>query len=134
MANKFYTGFETENIHQEYECSQCLETITNPVCHECLKKAILQWLSFYPNVRKRMAPKIKSYSKQVNNLVMNSINCVSCSNKKAALCPYCFTEGVYNLLKKSKIDLNVIGDFLSVFNFDLKHEGYVQEAIEQGIY
>ena len=134
MANKFYTGFETENTQQEYECSQCLESITNPICNECLKKTILKWLSFYPSVKKRVAPRLNKYSQQVNNLVVNSTDCVSCKSKKAALCPYCFTEGVYNLLKKSKVNINIIGDFLMVFNFDLKHEGYIQEAIQEGIY
>lgn len=132
MVNKFlYTGFERESL---YECPQCCEPITNPLCHSCLEKGILKWLSAYPNIRKKLISPIKEYTTEVNNLVMNSINCVSCNQKKAALCPYCFTEGVYNLLKRKKVDINVIGDFLSVFNFDLKHEGYMKEAIQEEIY
>lgn len=132
MAKQFLNpGFEREN---EYECLQCKEAITNPLCHDCLSNGIIQWVSSYPDVKKKMQPKIKQYVKEVDNLVTNSINCVSCSKKKAALCPYCFTEGILNMLKKDKIDKAVIGDFLSIFNFDLMHEGYIAEAIKEHLY
>jgi hypothetical protein len=81
-----------------------------------------------------MMPKLKTYIKDVSNNTLNSVNCVSCAKKKAALCPYCFTEGIFNMLKRSNIDKMVVMDFLSTFNFDLKHEGYIQEAIESGLY
>ncbi len=80
------------------------------------------------------SPKLNNYVKEVNNNIIESVNCVSCKKKKAALCPYCFTEGIFNMLKKANIDKMIIMDFLSIFNFDLKHEGYIKEAIKNGLY
>jgi hypothetical protein len=133
VTQQFLSGFEREFL-QEYNCPACSEPITNPVCHDCLGNQIGEWLRFYPNVRKKMIVKIKDYVRQVNNEANTALNCVSCNSKKAALCPYCFTEAVYHLLKKSKIDKMIIMDYLSTFNFDLKHEGYILDAEDEGLY
>jgi hypothetical protein len=98
-------------------CPSCNEAITNPICHNCLGKGIFEWMSFYPNVKKKMFGKLKRYINEVNNSAISSINCVSCKNKKAALCPYCFTEGILNLLKKNKVNESIVEDFISLFNF-----------------
>lgn len=133
MVNQFLSGFEREFI-QDYGCLQCSEPITNPVCHDCLGNQISEWLKFYPDVRKKMISKLKNYVKEVNNSAVGAVNCVSCNKQKAALCPYCFTEAIYHLLRKSKIDKMIVMDYLSTFNFDLKHEGYIQDAVEEGLY
>jgi hypothetical protein len=138
MAKKFLSGFERENMHEDNIinslCMQCSEAITNPICHTCLGKEIEKWLSFYPNVKKNIMPHLKKYIRKVNNSAFSAVDCVSCRKRKAALCPYCFTEGILNLLKKNNVDKFVLGDFLSIFNFDMKHEGYIHEAIEEGLY
>ena len=113
---------------------QCSEPITNPICHGCLGNQIFKWLKFYPDVRKKMLPKLRSYIKEIDNNIINSLNCAACSKEKAALCPYCFTEAVYNLLRKNKVDRMITMDFLSTFNFDLKHEGYILDAAKEGLY
>jgi hypothetical protein len=134
MVNQFLSGFEREFTEDFYNCPQCSEPITNPVCHDCLGNQISQWLKFYPNIRKKMLPKLKLFVREVNNDAIGTLGCMSCNKKKAALCPYCFTEAVYNMLRKNKIDKMVIMDYLSTFNFDLKHEGYIKEAAEEGLY
>ena len=134
MAKQFLSpGFEREP-ENNYECLQCSQPITNPLCHGCLGKDICVWLSSYPRLKKKIMPKIRTYVKNVNNLVINSSNCVSCNKRKAALCPYCFTEGVLNLLKRNKVNGQIIEDFLFVFNFDFGHEGYIRDAIKEGLY
>ena len=135
MTTKFLTGFERENpLQNTYDCMQCTQPITNPICHDCLGNQIFHWLGLYPSIKKKMKPKIKNYVRDVSNNTMESVNCIACNKKKAALCPYCFTEGIFNMFKSNKIDKMVVMDFLSTFNFDLKHEGYIQEAIEDGLY
>ena len=79
-------------------------------------------------------PKIKSYIREVNNIALASMGCVSCKTKKAALCPYCFPEGVFHILKKNKVDKSVIGDFTNVFNFHLEHKGYIADAEKAGMF
>ena len=135
MVKQFLSpGFERETLHETYECNSCLQPITNPICHECLGKQMSGWMALYPNIKKKMAPKLKDYVKEVNNNVASGVSCVSCGKNQAALCPYCFAEAIYNLLKKNKIDRMVIMDFLSTFNFDLNHEGYIKEAAEEGLF
>jgi hypothetical protein len=134
MVNQFLSGFERDFIQGFYDCPKCNEPITNPICHDCLGNEMAKWLNFYPNIKKKVMPKIKSFVREVNNEACGNLGCVACNKKKAALCPYCFTEAVYTMLKESKIDKMIIMDFLSTFNFDLKHEGYIQEAVKEGFY
>lgn len=135
MTIKFLPGFEREHLNNEaYECTSCLEPITNPICHDCLGKQIIEWMNLYPSIKKKMHSKLANYVKEVNNNIVSSVNCISCGKNKAALCPYCFTEAIYNMLKKHKIDKMIIMDFLYTFNFDLKHEGYIEEAANSGLY
>ncbi len=131
------TGFERELLQgfsQGYDCSRCLEPITNPLCHSCLGKGIIEWLALYPSVKKKMMPKIRNFIAELDRDAEGIVSCASCKIKKAALCPYCFTESIFALLKKNKIDKMLLMDFLSTFNFDLKHEGYIQEAAKEGLY
>jgi len=137
MINKFLSGFEREllqELSQEYECQKCLEPITNPLCHSCLGNEISKWLSLYPDVKRKILPKIKKFIRELDNEAESDIKCISCRNKKAALCPYCFTEEIFNLFKRNKVDKMIVMDFLSTFNFDLKHEGYIQDAAKEGLY
>lgn len=127
--------FEQYEYHERfYECQQCSEPITNPLCHDCLGNHIIKWLSFYPSAKKKLLPKIKKYIREVNNTALGAVNCVACKNKKAALCPYCFTEEIFNMLKREKTNKMIIMDFLCIFNFDLKHGGYIAEAAKEGLY
>jgi len=137
MRQKFFTGIEREtfpSLGSFYDCERCLEPITHPICHDCLGKQISEWLSFYPSVNRKMIKKIKNYIIEVNNSAVSGIKCMACNTKNASLCPYCFTEEIFNMLKKNKIDKMIIMDFLSTFNFDLKHEGYIAEAAKEGLY
>jgi hypothetical protein len=126
-----YSGFETENF---YECPKCSEAITNPLCHDCLGKQISSWLAFYPDLKKKLSPKLKKYIQEVNNEASSTMNCVACNKKKAALCPYCFTEGIFNLFKRVNLNKNVLGEFLVYFNFDQDKQGYIQDAEKEGLY
>ena len=81
-----------------------------------------------------MLPKINAFVKEVEDLIVESQDCVLCNSRKAALCPYCFSDRVFNMLKKEKVDKNIIGDFLGKFNFDEDHTGYIMEAEKQGLY
>ena len=135
MTAKFLTpDLEIDTLQSSYECMSCLEPITNPICHQCLGNQISSWLGLYPSIKKKMQPKVSKYVQEVNNNTLSGVSCASCQKQQAALCPYCFTEGIFNMLRKSNIDKMVVMDFLSTFNFDLKHEGYIQDAIKLGLY
>jgi len=128
MIKQFLSpGIEREilqGLAQEYECPVCIQPITNPICHSCLTEQIGKWLEFYPSIRQKILPKIKKYAKEIDNEASGSIICTSCRKRNATLCPYCFSEEIFNIFKRNRIDKMVIMDFLSVFHSDSDHEEY----------
>ena len=109
-----------------YECLVCQEAIYNPLCQNCLNKQINVWLSSYPNLAKNLKPKLKKFLQAVNNEAgrEESLICAACKNKKAAVCPYCFTEFVLGQLKKLKANRHILREFIMLFNFDYDGMGY----------
>jgi len=122
MTKNFLTGFEREKTGQSKKESL-------KVCHSCLAGRMQEWLGFYPNLKKQMAPKIKRYASQMDKEAAGNLLCSVCSSKKAALCPCCFTEAVLGMLKQNNTDKMVMMDFLSSFNFDL-HEDTIAGTIK----
>ncbi len=103
------------------DCIVCQEPIINPICPDCLSEQLKVWLSTYSDLSKRVMPKIQEYLNEIHfkeDAFQNLTTCVSCRNKKAAICPYCFTEFVFNLLKKLDVDKRILLEYLRFFNFD----------------
>lgn len=113
MAQNFtYNGFETE---QQNECVACSETIINPICHNCLAEQLEVWLAYYPDLKKKLVPKIKDYVKNMNNSIVDATQCITCQSKKAAMCNYCFVDFILTQLKKVHVHNSIIGEFLRFF-------------------
>lgn len=99
----------------------CGEAIINPICPFCLEKEIEVWLN-----KKSQKELIISIKNKTNNLFKavkneNNLKCILCS-KELDTCPYCYTEFIYELLKKIKPEL--VEEFITYFNYDLEHTGY----------
>jgi len=105
-------------------CIECKSIISNPICESCLAKDITYWM--------------RDKNKKIVSLVGHELNkitgkgghsnssCISC-HKGAFLCPYCFTNLLYSKMKAHHISKAVLLDFLFIFNFDFKHEGYFKD-------
>ena len=118
-----------------YECLDCKEAVYNPLCPSCLALQIEVWLSSlssYP-LQKKILAKIKDYVEKTNNLAGESTTCIACKRPSASLCPYCFTEYVFNLLKSMKVNRIILKEFLQFFNYDFEHTGYSGEAEKMGL-
>ena len=118
-----------------YECLDCNEPTSNPLCPSCLTLQIEAWLSSlssYP-LKNEILKEIKDYVKKTNNLAGNSTVCVSCGKPRASLCPYCFTNYVFNLLKRIKANRIILKEFLQFFNYDFEHISYSKEAEKLGV-
>jgi len=112
----------------QYMCDICSEAVTNPICPFCLATEINAWLTLYPNLKKELLPKINKYLQKINNKITNyGTQCIKCKNKRAYVCPYCFTEFVFNELKKINSNKIILKEFFDFFNFDLHHTGYTKE-------
>ena len=120
-------------LESHYDCRLCHEPVSNPLCPACLTAQIEAWLTSYPNyhqLRQRLIPKIQRFL--VRHL-KESTQCIKCNEKRASVCPYCFTEFVLNELKKLDVNKTILKEFLIFFNFDLEHRGYYKEAESLGI-
>ena len=111
MLLKDYWAPETR-----YMCDICGVAVTNPLCPVCLTTEISAWLTLYPNLRKELLPKLQKYLLKIEEKI-NSTQCIKCRNKRASLCPYCFTEHVLTELKKVNASKIILKEFLEFFNF-----------------
>lgn len=136
MIKQFLTqGFEREILQKIDATKKVVNSkpiLDSALCHNCLHKEILNWLELYPSVKKKIAKNISNYLGEVENNVQD-ITCACCKKNYAALCPYCFSEGVFNVLKQKKVDLMVIMDYLSTFRFDENHENYMRNLKQKEV-
>jgi len=114
-------------------CLNCSEIIFNPICPECIAKEFSRWIESYPEMKKArlMANKFAEKGKIFNGI---SQTCITCGNNNAYLCPYCFTEYLFGILKNVKADAKILSEFLLLFNFDFEHSGYYKEGEELGVF
>lgn len=113
-----------------YECLECKEAVFNPICPSCLAFQLEVWLSSissYP-LKNKILSRIKEYVEKTDNLVKESTICVSCKKPRASLCPYCFTNYVFILLKEMQVHRTILKEFLQFFNYDFEHTGYSRES------
>jgi hypothetical protein len=128
MIQKIYPTSEPQ-----FMCSICSEAVTNPLCPFCLSTEIEAWLTLYPDLRSFLLHKIKKYLTGIENKLLDATNCIKC-NKRASVCPYCFTEYVLRELKNAGATTLVLKEFFEFFNFDFDHSGYYEEAEKMGVY
>jgi len=119
---------------QFYECLVCKEAIYNPLCPICIAQQVEVWLTSYPDLNKKIMPKINKYLQEAHNEIDHlATACVACGANQTSVCPYCFTEYILNQLKKLEVNKIILGEFLQFFNFDYDRKGYTREAEELGI-
>ena len=119
----------------EYLCNTCSEAVTNPICPFCLTEEIKAWLTLYPALRQELIPRIYIFLNNISSHIDSyGTNCIKCQESRAHVCPYCFTNFVFNQLQKINVPTNTLKEFFEFFNFDLEHTGYTTEAEELGIY
>jgi len=117
-----------------YMCDVCSEAVTNPICPFCLATEIEAWLTMYPSLKQEISPKLRKFLTSVTNRITNyRTECIKCKNKRASVCPYCFTYFVLRELKKINTGPLILKEFFEFFNFDLHHTGYTKELEEMGV-
>ena len=110
-------------------CVVCEDPVTNPICPGCLEKQIRTWLF---EVKPSLVYDLKKWTSVLSDASLGSSRCIIC-NTKMDVCPYCFTEHILEWLIESKQDKELLTQFLTYFNFDLKHKGYELIAEKLGL-
>ncbi|MEK6860197.1 MAG: hypothetical protein AABX54_05275 [Nanoarchaeota archaeon] len=128
MTTNKFSGLEPQFL-----CDVCSIAVTNPICPACLAEEIEAWATLYPNLRKELLPKLHYYLQKIEDKLIDSTECIKCGNKRAAVCPFCFTEHVLKELKRIKANRIILKEFVDFFNFDFEHNGYSQEAERLGV-
>ena len=128
LTKKNYLAHGTHFI-----CEVCREVVTHPICPVCITTEIEAWLTLYPNLRKELNKLLEKYLERINNRTEDATSCIKCKNKRASVCPYCFTEHVLGELKRLEVNHIVLKEFFEFFNFDFNHTGYSKEAEELGV-
>jgi len=127
-------NFETEHL----DCLDCGEVVSNPICPECISRAFVDWIKKYPELARKVIPKVKKFLKGHRHFYGNSQLCVICNNKRAWSCPYCFTAHIYDLLKEVGSSTQILREYLMFFSFDFGDFsgkwGYWKEGERLGIY
>ncbi len=128
MTKNNFSAFEPQFL-----CDECNIAVTNPLCPACLATEVEAWLTLYPNLRKELLPRLKSYLAKMEDKELEYTQCIKCKNNIASVCPYCFTEYVLRELKRIEANKIVLGEFFEFFNFDFDRTGYSKEAEKLGV-
>ena len=94
------------------KCTLCAETITNPICTDCLTSRVFSWLN---EISPKLAKKIKTFNLKIED----GIPCLFCG-KKMNICAHCFCYDIYEFLEEH--DQNLAKEFAARFDFDLRKE------------
>ncbi len=127
---KRYKEYDVNSFNYT-DCIECKEGIFNPICPFCLAQEIKAWLDQANNKKLRRIV-MQEIRKILNNSFISTFisnKCIKCKNYTSFMCPYCFTEKIYNAIKNSKIKnkKRIREEFLTFFNFDFEHTGYGKE-------
>lgn len=94
-------------------CIACQESITNPVCQDCLESEVEEWL----NIRNpRLILGLRKQNKDFKTITefTNNVPCLFCKNKINA-CAYCYTQFIEGWLRKKHPRL--VQEFKLFFDF-----------------
>jgi len=102
------------NTVNAYECVECKEVITNPLCPGCLKHAVVQWLGeTAPGAVRQFHAAHRKVAVQMGDVI-----CIKCRHKMD-LCTHCYGTHVLRWLRKTPDVQNLVEEFLTYFNFEL---------------
>ena len=115
-------------------CNECTEPIWNPICPICLANEIEAWLR-----AGNVSEQEKGIFRNAVNTILNanselegeSSRCIICREKDDYMCPYCFTEKIYDILKEKNVSSEIIRKFIEIFNFDFDRTGYSKEIEDE---
>jgi len=103
-------------MKQISQCMECGESITNPICPECIAEQAIACIADkqiagaikeleVDKINKKLAAIIKA------NYTEEGVDCISCKNA-FAICPHCTARYLWSILPRSLYSL-----FSSTFNF-----------------
>jgi len=135
MESEYIKMLSTKySTQSQYVCDMCSETVTNPICPECLAIEVQAWLTLYPDLEKTLVPRIKNYLINVDDrMPLEGTTCIKCTKNNAFVCTFCFTNYILRELSTLESNEIIIKEFLQFFNFDFEDGEFSQLAKELGV-
>jgi hypothetical protein len=134
MNRRTNVAIRTSYFERDHrDCLSCGEIINHPICPECIAKGFSEWTRRFPELG-GVEKKVKRFVKAHKHMNGSSTACVHCGRNSVHICPYCFTEHLYNLIKETGAEVRALTEFLFIFNFDFRHSGYSDELQTMGGY
>jgi hypothetical protein len=134
MTRRINVAIQASYFEKEHnDCLSCGENIKHPICPECIANGFHQWTHKFSELH-GIDKKIRNFLKAHDHLNGDSTKCVACNRKTVHICPHCFTDFLYNTIKKAGAGTRALTEFLFIFNFDFEHAGYSEELEAMGGY
>jgi len=136
MKQKLNAAIKAYSFETEFRggCLSCGKDIRHPVCPFCLAEAFRQWISGFPEEEKKILKQLDKFLGAHEHFGGRSKICVACGKSTVHLCPYCFTDYLYKIVRKAGLGVRALSEFLFIFNFDFDHDGYSRELEAFGGY
>jgi hypothetical protein len=131
MKQKKDVAVRTDNNEEFFECLSCNNTIINPICPDCLRRHFKEWVKAYPELERVTIKRLNNFVRKSND--RQGFECILCK-KKVYMCVYCFSEYLYELIKRAGAGPRILSEFLFIFNYDFKRNGYIHDLEAYGNY
>jgi len=92
------------------KCTLCAETITNPICPDCLTSRVFSWLN---EINPKLAQKVRIFDIEIEE----GTRCLFCS-KKMNICAHCVSRDVFDFLAEENKEISK--EFAARFDFEIR--------------
>lgn len=109
------------NMHSNHLCTNCLHTISNPICGVCFLRELEIWLRDNKIIKKEQTKILKDMRNAIDQLGENpsQLDCVICNSRKVDLCMYCLVWKTKRILQKHIHQKKVLNHFDEIFNYNI---------------
>jgi hypothetical protein len=115
MILPYYPAPEPFDQEDEF-CDDCTRRMVNPLCPSCLTTEIHAWMTLYPDLKTLLFPRVNEYLRTISHRITSyGMRCVKCGEHNAVVCPHCFSDFVFDELKKINAGPLVVQEFSDFF-------------------
>lgn len=102
-------------------CTECAQTVTNPLCSNCFTNEIISWLRDKKISYQKMGTIMGDFQMLLEEAKESpsDINCITCQKNKVNLCTYCFLNKTKIILNKRIFNEEIHKNFDEDFNIQI---------------
>ncbi len=101
----------------EEDCIVCLQPITNPICSECYKKEVEEFLKSNGLDKNATGIILNEINKKIPYEGLNEEKCILCNENFLSVCSYCFFSVSVRVLRELNFDEDFVEYFSMIFSY-----------------